>query len=116
MEVEVAQDNVANPDDLFRLAITYWSVDPRTNQPVTSAQESFLNLSMSPSSPRYVLDALATSQLVSRVGAGHRRRAARLVGQRRRGHDARHRRAVGAQPEGRRSTSAPPSTSRSSRR
>ena len=53
------------PTTCSGLVITYWSVDPRTNQPVTSAQESFLNLSMSPSSPRYVLDALATSQLVT---------------------------------------------------
>ena len=64
MEVVVAQDGVSNPDDLFRMTITYWIVDPRTNQPVKSAEESYLNLSMSPAHPRYVLTALATSQLV----------------------------------------------------
>ena len=64
MEVVVAQDGVANPDDLFRMTITYWIVDPRTNQPVKGAEESYLNLSMSPSHPRYALTALATSQLV----------------------------------------------------
>jgi phage tail sheath protein FI len=64
MEVVVARDNVANPDDLFRMTITYWTVDPRTNQPVKGAEETYLNLSMSPAHPRYVLDALASSQLV----------------------------------------------------
>jgi phage tail sheath protein FI len=64
MEVVIARDNVANPDDLFRMTVTYWTVDPRTNQPVKGAEETYLNLSMSPSHPRYVLDALATSQLV----------------------------------------------------
>jgi Bacteriophage tail sheath protein len=64
IEVMVAYDNVSNPDDLFRMLITYWIVDPRTNQPVKGAEESFVNLSMSPSHPRYVLNALGTSQLV----------------------------------------------------
>jgi len=64
MEVVVARDNVSNPNDLFRLTITYWTVDPRTNQPVKGAEETYLNLSMSPSHPRYVLDALAASRLV----------------------------------------------------
>src|SRR5262245_37348352 len=64
MEVVVARDNVSNPSDLFRLTITYWTVDPRTNQPVKGAEETYLNLSMSPSHPRYVLDALAASRLV----------------------------------------------------
>ena len=64
MEVVVARDNVSNPNDLFRITITYWIVDPRTNQTVKGAEESYLNLSMSPSHPRYVLDVLATSQLV----------------------------------------------------
>src|SRR5262249_48314059 len=64
MEVVVAYDNVSNPDDLFRLVVTYWIVDPRTNQPVKGAEESYLNLSMSPAHPRYAMNALATSQLV----------------------------------------------------
>jgi len=64
IEVQVAYDNISNPDDLFRMVITYWIVDPRTNQPAKGAEESFINLSMSPSHPRYVLNALATSQLV----------------------------------------------------
>ena len=65
MEVAVTHNNVANPDDLFALTITYWIVDPSTNQPVKGAEESFINLSMSASHPRYVLTALATSQLVA---------------------------------------------------
>lgn len=64
MEVVIARDNVANPEDLFRMTITYWTVDPRTNQPVKGAEETYLNLSMSPAHPRYVLDVLAASQLV----------------------------------------------------
>jgi hypothetical protein len=64
MEVEVAYDNISNPDDLFRMVITYWIVDSRTNQPVKGAEETYLNLSMSPAHPRYVMNALATSQLV----------------------------------------------------
>ena len=64
MEVVIARDNISNPNDLFRMTITYWTVDPRTNQPVKGAEETYLNLSMSPSHPRYVLDALASSQLV----------------------------------------------------
>jgi uncharacterized protein len=64
MEVVIARDNVSNPNDLFRMTITYWTVDPRTNQPVKGAEETYLNLSMSPSHPRYALAALASSQLV----------------------------------------------------
>ena len=64
IEVQVGYDNISNPDDLFRMVITYWIVDPRTNQPVKGAEESFINLSMSPLHPRHVLNALATSQLV----------------------------------------------------
>jgi hypothetical protein len=64
MEVTVARDNVSNVNDLFRMVITYWTVDPRTNQPVKGAEETYLNLSMSPSHPRYVLNVLAASQLV----------------------------------------------------
>jgi uncharacterized protein len=64
MEVVIARDNVSNPNDLFRMTITYWTVDPRTSQPVKGPEETYLNLSMSPSHPRYVLAALASSQLV----------------------------------------------------
>ncbi len=64
MEVVVAYDEVSNPADLFRMVVTYWIVDPSTNQPVKGAEESFINLSMSPSHPRFVLSALATSRLV----------------------------------------------------
>jgi len=54
----------ANPDDLFSLVVTYKTLDPKSNAPVQSAQESFLNLSMSPKHPRYVLNVVAASQLV----------------------------------------------------
>ena len=54
----------ANPDDLFTLVVTYKTLDPKSNAPVQSAQESFLNLSMSPKHPRYVLNVVAASQLV----------------------------------------------------
>jgi len=65
MQVEVAYDNISNPDDLFRLVIAYWVVDPRTNQPVKADEETYLNLSMSPAHPRYVASALGTSRLAS---------------------------------------------------
>jgi hypothetical protein len=38
----------ANPNDLFNLVVQYRTVDAASNAPVLSAEESFLNLSMSP--------------------------------------------------------------------
>ncbi len=64
--VYVAADRAgtANPNDLFNLVVTYMTLDPKTNAAVQSAQETFLNLSMSPKHPRYALNVVAASQLV----------------------------------------------------
>ncbi len=64
VEVSVDQAGSANPDDLFNLVVTSFSIDPRTGASVQSAREEFRNLSMSPSHPRYALNAIATSALV----------------------------------------------------
>jgi Bacteriophage tail sheath protein len=54
----------ANPDDLFNLVVTYVTLDPKSNAPVQSAQEAYLNLSMSPKHPRYALNVVGASKLV----------------------------------------------------
>lgn len=64
LEASVDYASTANPDDLFDLLVTQWSVDPRTNASVKAAEESHTNLSMSPASPRYALNVLAGSTLV----------------------------------------------------
>jgi phage tail sheath protein FI len=64
LDVTVNQAATANPDDLFSLVITSWAIDPRTNASVVAAREEFANLSMSPSHPRYVLNAVGASALV----------------------------------------------------
>jgi phage tail sheath protein FI len=64
VEVTVDRDASANPNDLFNLVVSHWTVDPRTNASVKSAEEQYVNLSMSPASPRYVLNVVAGSSLV----------------------------------------------------
>jgi phage tail sheath protein FI len=64
LEATVDYDATANADDLFTLALSYFTVDARTNQPVLAGQETHANLSMSPASPRYALEVLRGSQLV----------------------------------------------------
>ena len=64
LEVEVDREGSGNPLDLFNLTLRYLTVDPATNAPTLSAEESYVNLSMSPQHPRYALAALGSSQLV----------------------------------------------------
>jgi uncharacterized protein len=64
IEVAVARGASANPADLFNLVVSHWTVDPRTNASVKTAEESYANLSMSPASPRHVLGVVGASQLV----------------------------------------------------
>ena len=115
--VDVAADRAgtANPDDLFNLVVTYWTLDPQSNPPVEGAQESYLNLSMSPKHPRYALNVVAASQLVvpSLPAAPHLHRQGHVgrgsaVDQPAHDQGQRRRRC------GSRSTSARPSTSSSS--
>lgn len=62
--VSADRAGTANPNDLFNLVVTYMALDAKTNAPVLAAQESYLNLSMSPKHPRYVLNAASVSKLV----------------------------------------------------
>ena len=64
MEVSASQTGTANNSDLFNLTVTYRTLDPVSNAPVVSAQETYVNLSMSPKSPRNVLKVVGGSQLV----------------------------------------------------
>src|SRR4051794_18156343 len=64
VEVSVDRSASANPDDLFNLDVSLYTVDPRTGASAKTAEESYANLSMSPASPRHVLDVVAGSQLV----------------------------------------------------
>ena len=64
MEVEASRTGTANDADLFNLTVRYRTLDPASNAPVVSAEESYLNLSMSPKSPRNVLNVVGGSQLV----------------------------------------------------
>jgi Bacteriophage tail sheath protein len=63
--VEVDRDASANPSDLFNLVVRYKTLDPATNTAVTSAEESYLSLSMSPKHPRYALNMIGASQLLT---------------------------------------------------
>ena len=65
LEVSVDQAGTANPDDFFTLVVSSFAVDARTNQSTKVAEETFANLSMSPAHPRYVLNTVAGSQLVT---------------------------------------------------
>jgi phage tail sheath protein FI len=64
VEVEASRTGTANDADLFNLTVRYRTLDPASNAPVVTAEESYANLSMSPDSPRYVLTAVSASQLV----------------------------------------------------
>ena len=64
VDVAATRTGTANDADLFNLTITYRTLDPVSNAPVVSAQETYLNLSMSPASPRYALNVVGASQLV----------------------------------------------------
>jgi len=64
VEAIVDHAGAANSDDLFNLVVSHFSVDPRTNSSVKTAEESYANLSMAPASPRYALDVVAGSTLV----------------------------------------------------
>jgi len=64
VEVTVDRGASANPDDLFNLVVSQWTVDPRTNASVKTGEQAYANLSMSPASPRHVLDVVAASQIV----------------------------------------------------
>ncbi|HXV32368.1 MAG TPA: phage tail sheath subtilisin-like domain-containing protein [Gaiellaceae bacterium] len=63
LQVEVDREGSGNPLDLFNLTLRYLTVDPATNAPTLSAEESYVNLSMSPQHPRYALTVLGASQL-----------------------------------------------------
>ncbi len=65
LEVSIDQAGASNPNDLFNLLLSQWAVDPRTNTSVLVAQEDYKNLSMAPKHSRYVLTALAGSNLVT---------------------------------------------------
>jgi phage tail sheath protein FI len=65
LEAEVDREGTANPDDLFNVVVRYRTLDPATNVSVVSAIESHLNLSMSRKHPRYALNVLGGSQLVT---------------------------------------------------
>jgi phage tail sheath protein FI len=64
VEVSASRTGTANDSDLFNLTVRYRTLDPASNAPVVSAEESYTNLSMSPKSPRYVLGTVSASQLV----------------------------------------------------
>jgi phage tail sheath protein FI len=70
LEVSVDHAGTANPEDLFTLVVSSFAVDPRTNQSVKAAEETFANVSMSPAHPRYVLNAVGASRLVRPALAG----------------------------------------------
>lgn len=64
VEVSASRTGTANDADLFNLTVRYRTLDPASNAPVVSAEESYLNLSMSPRNPRYALSTVSASQLV----------------------------------------------------
>ena len=64
VDVAASRTGTANDADLFNLTITYRTLDPVSNAPIVSAQETYLNLSMSPASPRYALNVVSASQIV----------------------------------------------------
>ncbi len=64
MEASASRTGTANDSDLFNLTVRYRTLDPASNAPVISAEETYLNLSMSPKSPRNVLTVVGGSQLV----------------------------------------------------
>ncbi|HEV2890603.1 MAG TPA: phage tail sheath subtilisin-like domain-containing protein [Frankiaceae bacterium] len=58
----------SNPDDLFNLVVRQRGQDPRTGASVVLAEETFRDLSMSPSHPRHVSKVLPESALVAISG------------------------------------------------
>lgn len=64
LEVSTSRVGTANDADLFNLTVRHRTLDPSSNTPVVSAEETYLNLSMSPRSPRNVIGAVSASQLV----------------------------------------------------
>lgn len=64
VEVSASRTGTANDADLFNLTVRYRTLDAASNTPVVAAEESYLNLSMSPKSPRYVLSTVSASRLV----------------------------------------------------
>ena len=65
LEATVEYGTSTNPNDLFSLVLSLFGQDPRTGQPVLLAQETYLNLSMSPRHPAYAVTALERSALVT---------------------------------------------------
>jgi uncharacterized protein len=65
LEVEASRSDTANPDDLFTILVRYKTLDPASNAAVVSALETHRSLSMSPKHPRYALNVLGGSQLVT---------------------------------------------------
>jgi Bacteriophage tail sheath protein len=64
VDVDVDRSATTNPDDLFDLVVTRNELDPRTSKSVVAEQETYTNLSMSPSHPRYALNLLGGSNIV----------------------------------------------------
>ncbi len=64
LQVEIDREGSGNPLDLFNVVVRYKTLDPASNLPVVNAEESYVNVSMSPKHPRYALSVLAASQLV----------------------------------------------------
>ena len=64
LEVEIDREGSGNADDLFNVVVRHTVLDPGTNAPVPSSEETYLNVSMSPKHPRYALTVLGASQLV----------------------------------------------------
>ncbi|MDI2131697.1 phage tail sheath family protein [Yinghuangia seranimata] len=65
LEAEVHYGTSPNPGDQFTLVVRQRGQDPRTGATVLVAEETYAGLSMAPHHPRYVLTALADSQLVT---------------------------------------------------
>jgi phage tail sheath protein FI len=65
MEAEVDYLATSNPADLFNVVVRHLTLDPATNAVAESAIESHESLSMSAEHPRYVLNVLSGSQLVT---------------------------------------------------
>jgi hypothetical protein len=63
LEASVDYDNTINPDDLFRLVIRLFGINPQTNLSEVVQQEEFTNLSMSPNHPRYAVTTLGGARL-----------------------------------------------------
>ena len=63
LQVDVDREGSGNPQDLFNVVLRHLTLDPATNAPVAAAEETYVNLSMSPKHPRYALNVLAGSQL-----------------------------------------------------